>query len=86
MGVGDLSFRYIPAVIFECLIVNTYHMEIEILRKVRKESGKKGRRKEGDRKGGRDGGKGLYFRTYVEISAWPTHSPGPSALTQDPCQ
>lgn len=47
---------------------------------------KERRRKEGDRKEGRDGGKGLYFGTYVKISAWPTHSPGPSALTQDPCQ
>lgn len=50
MGVGDLGFRYIPAVIFECLIMNTYHMEIENLRKVREESGKKGRRKEEGRR------------------------------------
>lgn len=51
MSVGDLSFRYIPAVIFECLIMNTYHMEIENLRKVWKESGKKGEgRREIERK------------------------------------
>lgn len=30
MGVGSLPFMYIPPVISECLIMDTYHIKIEV--------------------------------------------------------